>query len=143
MAVRQLESGRHEVENQYARAVRRSGDARAQDAVRAVFRVTDRAWRGIGTLPSSGLELTDAYRSFDAARRFAVDGLRSVEDPECIAGAVLTGAKAPTDCPAYGTRCTPRHPLGAPMVSSEGTCAAFHGAGRTRTASPPTTRSTG
>ncbi|WP_215452782.1 hydrogenase formation protein HypD [Streptomyces sp. ATCC 21386] len=143
MAVRQLEAGRHEVENQYARAVRRSGNTRAQDAVRAVFRVTDRAWRGIGTLPASGLELTDAYRGFDAARRFAVDGPRSVEDPECIAGAVLTGARLPTDCPAYGTRFTPRRPLGAPMVSSEGTCAAFHGAGRARTTSPPTTRSTG
>lgn len=131
MAVRQLESGRFEVENQYVRAVRRSGNTEAQDAVREVFRVTDRAWRGIGALPDSGLELAEKYRKFDAARRFDVGGLCSVEDAECIAGAILTGAKVPTDCTAYGTRCTPRHPLGAPMVSSEGTCAAFYTAGRT------------
>ncbi|CAM5341997.1 hydrogenase formation protein HypD [Streptomyces chartreusis] len=131
MAVRQLESGRFEVENQYVRAVRRSGNTEAQDAVREVFTVTDRSWRGIGALPRSGLELAVKYRRFDAAERFRVGGLCPVEDPECIAGAVLTGAKLPTDCAAYGTRCTPRHPLGAPMVSSEGTCAAFHAAGRT------------
>ncbi|WP_435210426.1 hydrogenase formation protein HypD [Streptomyces sp. bgisy034] len=130
MAVRQLESGRFEVENQYVRAVRRSGNAEARDAVREVFEVTDRAWRGIGALPGSGLELAVKFRRFDAAERFDVGGLCPVEDDECIAGAVLTGAKLPTDCAAYGTRCTPRHPLGAPMVSSEGTCAAFHAAGR-------------
>ncbi|WP_181806644.1 hydrogenase formation protein HypD [Streptomyces shenzhenensis] len=132
MAVRQLESGRYEVANQYARAVRRDGNTDAQDAVRTVFRITDRAWRGIGTLPGSGLELAEPYAGFDAARRFDVGGLSPVEDPECIAGAILTGASVPTDCAAYGTRCTPRHPLGAPMVSSEGTCAAFHAAGRVR-----------
>ncbi|MFE1299269.1 hydrogenase formation protein HypD [Streptomyces sp. NPDC058731] len=131
LAVRQLESGRHEVENQYARAVRRAGNTAAQDAVRRVFEITDRSWRGIGPLPASGLRLTGRYARFDAARRFDVGGLRPAEDAECIAGAVLTGAALPTDCPAYGTRCTPRHPLGAPMVSSEGTCAAFHAAGRT------------
>jgi hydrogenase expression/formation protein HypD len=130
MAVRQLESGRHEVENQYVRAVRRPGNTAAQDLVRRVFRVTDRAWRGLGALPGSGLALTREYAAFDAARRFDVGGVRPVEDPECIAGAILTGARLPTDCAAYGTRCTPRRPLGAPMVSSEGTCAAFHAAGR-------------
>ncbi|MFF5497402.1 hydrogenase formation protein HypD [Streptomyces aquilus] len=135
MAVRQLESGRCEVENQYARAVRRAGNTEAQDAVREVFRVTDRAWRGIGRLPGSGLELTEEYARFDAARRFDVGGLSPVEDPDCIAGSILTGARLPTDCAAYGTRCTPRHPLGAPMVSSEGTCAAFHAAGRVRSTS--------
>ncbi len=137
MAVRQLESGRSEVANQYVRAVRRSGNTEAQDAVREVFQVTDRAWRGIGPLPGSGLELTEKYRGFDAALRFDVGALSPVEDPECIAGAILTGARLPTDCPAYGTRCMPRHPLGAPMVSSEGTCAAFHAAGRIRTRSTP------
>ncbi|MGI3200678.1 hydrogenase formation protein HypD [Streptomyces sp. GLT-R25] len=131
MAVTQLEQGRHEVENQYARAVRHSGNTDAQEAIRRVFRVTDRAWRGIGSLPDSGLQLADAYARFDAARRFDVGSLRPSEDPECIAGAILTGARLPTDCTAYGTRCTPRHPLGAPMVSTEGTCAAFHSAGRT------------
>jgi hydrogenase expression/formation protein HypD len=135
MAVRQLESGRCEVENQYARAVQRVGNTSAQDAVRQVFRVTDRAWRGIGEISDSGLELAEEYQEFDAARRFDVGGLCPVEDPECIAGTILTGARLPTDCAAYGTRCTPRHPLGAPMVSSEGTCAAFHAAGRTPTRS--------
>ncbi|MEV6481861.1 hydrogenase formation protein HypD [Streptomyces sp. NPDC051576] len=140
MTVRQLESGRAEVENQYVRAVRRSGNTAAQDAVREVFHVTDRAWRGIGVLSDSGLELAEKYAEFDAARRFDVGGLRPVEDPACIAGAILTGARLPTDCAAYGTRCTPRHPLGAPMVSSEGTCAAFHAAGRT--SGPASSRST-
>ncbi|MEU3250697.1 hydrogenase formation protein HypD [Streptomyces sp. NPDC006997] len=137
MAVRQLESGRCAVENQYVRAVRRSGNTAARDAVATVFRVTDRAWRGLGELPGSGLELRPPYDRFDAARRFAVDGLHPAEDPECVAGAVLTGATLPTDCPAYGTRCTPRHPLGAPMVSAEGTCAAFHAAGRQREVPSP------
>ncbi|MCQ4205701.1 hydrogenase formation protein HypD [Streptomyces longispororuber] len=142
MAVRQLESGRHSVENQYARAVRRSGNTEAQDAISRVFRVADRAWRGIGTLPASGLELAEPYARFDAAGRFDVTGLHPAEDPECIAGAVLTGAALPTDCTAYGTRCTPRTPLGAPMVSTEGTCAAFHSAGRTRSETPSPTRRT-
>ncbi|WP_369213295.1 hydrogenase formation protein HypD [Streptomyces flavofungini] len=134
MAVTQLEQGRHEVENQYTRAVHRTGNTQAQRALRRVFRLTDRPWRGIGTLPGSGLELTEEYAAFDAARRFDVRAVHSAEDPQCIAGAVLTGARLPTDCSAYGTRCTPRTPLGAPMVSSEGTCAAFHAAGRTRSA---------
>ncbi|GGX69066.1 hydrogenase formation protein HypD [Streptomyces minutiscleroticus] len=134
MAVRQLESGRHEVENQYVRAVHRSGNTAAQDAVNEVFRTTDRAWRGIGRLPGSGLELAGPYARFDAVRRFGTGTPHTAEDPECIAGAVLTGARLPTDCTAYGTRCTPRHPLGAPMVSAEGTCAAFHAAGRTKQA---------
>ncbi|MEU7580132.1 hydrogenase formation protein HypD [Streptomyces sp. NPDC041068] len=134
MAVTQLEEGRHEVENQYARAVRRTGNSAAQDALARVFRIADRAWRGIGTLPASGLELAPEYAEFDAACRFDVSAVHSAEDPDCMAGAVLTGARLPTDCRAYGTRCTPRTPLGAPMVSSEGTCAAFHAAGRTRSA---------
>ncbi|RLU89207.1 hydrogenase formation protein HypD [Streptomyces griseocarneus] len=131
MAVRQLEEGRAEVENQYVRAVRRTGNDEAQTAVARVFRITDRAWRGVGTLPRSGLELRPEFATFDAAKRYAVDTLHSTEHPECIAGGILIGAKLPTDCTAYGTRCTPRHPLGAPMVSAEGTCAAFHAAGRT------------
>jgi hydrogenase expression/formation protein HypD len=97
-----------------------------------VFRVTDRPWRGIGPIPSSGLELAEEYAAFDAARRFDVGRLSTVEHPDCVAGQILTGAKVPTDCAAYGTTCTPRSPLGAPMVSSEGTCAAFYNAGRRR-----------
>jgi hydrogenase expression/formation protein HypD len=132
MAVRQLEHGRFEVENQYARAVRRAGNAPAQQAMRRVFRVTDRPWRGIGPIPSSGLELSEEYAAFDAARRFDVGRLSTVEHSDCVAGEILIGAKVPTDCEAYGTTCTPRSPLGAPMVSSEGTCAAFYNAGRRR-----------
>jgi hydrogenase expression/formation protein HypD len=134
IAVRQLEAGRFEVENQYARAVRRTGNTPAQEALRRVFRVTDRPWRGIGPIPSSGLELSEEYAAFDAARRFDVGSLSTVEHPDCVAGEILTGAKVPTDCAAYGTTCTPRFPLGAPMVSSEGTCAAFYNAGRRRPA---------
>ncbi|WP_030607540.1 hydrogenase formation protein HypD [Streptomyces sclerotialus] len=133
LAVRQLESGRAEVANQYVRAVRRQGNPVARSVVSQVFRVTDRAWRGMGPLPRSGLELTEEYAEFDAARRFDVGRLHATEHPECIAGAILTGARLPTDCTAYGTRCTPRTPLGAPMVSAEGTCAAFHAAGRAPT----------
>jgi hydrogenase expression/formation protein HypD len=130
MAVTQLEQGRAEVTNQYARAVRRAGNTAAQALVARVFRVADRTWRGIGPIPDSGLELAPEFAGFDAARRFAVQAVRTREDPRCIAGDVLRGTKLPTDCAAYGTACTPRTPLGAPMVSSEGTCAAFHNAGR-------------
>jgi hydrogenase expression/formation protein HypD len=134
MTVRQLEHGRAEVENQYVRAVRRSGNTQAQDAIRAVFRITDRSWRGIGTIPASGLTLADEFGDYDAERRFGVGRLTATEHPACIAGEILTGTKVPTECGAYGTLCTPRSPLGAPMVSSEGTCAAFYTAGRRRSA---------
>jgi hydrogenase expression/formation protein HypD len=130
MAVRQLEEGRCEVENQYARAVSRDGNTAARDAVAEVFTVAARDWRGLGPVPASGLALADAYAAFDAERRFDTDGPRAAEDPRCIAGAVLRGTAVPTDCPAYGTDCTPRRPIGAPMVSAEGTCAAYHLAGR-------------
>ncbi|WP_158888147.1 hydrogenase formation protein HypD [Amycolatopsis anabasis] len=130
LAVRQLEAGRAEVENQYARAVRRTGNTAAQDAVRRVFQVTERAWRGIGPIPASGLTLAPEFTSHDAETRFSTGSIRAEENPDCIAGAILQGTKLPTDCAAYGTRCTPRTPLGAPMVSAEGTCAAFHNAGR-------------
>lgn len=139
MAVRQLEEGRAEVENQYARAVRRSGNTTAQDAIRLVFKLTDRTWRGIGAIPSSGLTLADEFASFDAEGRFGTEQVRAAEDPRCIAGLILIGQAVPTDCAAYGTACTPRSPLGAPMVSSEGTCAAFYGAGRTAATSPAST----
>ena len=142
MAVRQLEDGRYEVENQYARAVRRGGNTTAQAAMAEVFRISTRTWRGIGPIPESGLALADAYSGFDAERRFGVDTLTAREHPACIAGDILRGTKLPTDCAAYGTQCTPRRPLGAPMVSSEGTCAAFHAAGRVavRPAAPSTVK---
>lgn len=134
MAVRQLESGRAEVENQYARAVRRCGNTEAQDAIRRVFQVSDRTWRGIGPIPRSGFALAAEFADYDAERRFGVTGLTTAEHPACIAGEILTGGKLPTDCAAYGTACTPSRPLGAPMVSAEGTCAAFYTAGRRRAA---------
>jgi hydrogenase expression/formation protein HypD len=134
MAVRQLETGKATVENQYIRAVHRLGNARAQAAIRRVFSITDRAWRGVGSIPDSGLTLAPEYAEFDAASRFEVDGIETAEHAACIAGAILRGIMLPTDCAAYGSACTPRVPLGAPMVSTEGTCAAFFNAGRRRSA---------
>jgi hydrogenase expression/formation protein HypD len=126
----QLEAGRHEVENQYARLVRRAGNRPAQDAVAEVYEPCDRPWRGLGVLPRSGLRLTPAYRDFDAAERFGVAGLHTAEPAECHSGEVLQGLLRPDECPAFGTRCTPENPLGAPMVSSEGACAAYWKYGR-------------
>jgi hydrogenase expression/formation protein HypD len=130
LAVSALEDGRVGVENQYARAVTREGNRPAQKLLAEVFEVCDRAWRGIGLIPQSGWRLRDEYARFDAERRFALGGLTARESPECIAGAILTGQRKPRDCAAFGTRCTPEHPLGAPMVSSEGACAAYYQYGR-------------
>ncbi len=130
MLARQLEEGRAVVENQYTRSVRREGNVAAQAAVREVFEPTLRAWRGIGDIPHSGLKLTAAYADFDAAVRFrdALSHFGPVggEDPDCRSGLVLQGLLKPPDCPAFATRCTPENPLGAPMVSSEGACAAYY-----------------
>lgn len=131
LLVRQLEAGRCEVENQYTRAVRRAGNRHARDIVSEVYEVCDRAWRGLGTLPRSGLRLAPAYQHFDAERRFEVREIRSTEPPECRAGEVLQGLILPGECACFGTRCTPEKPLGAPMVSSEGACAAYWKYGRT------------
>lgn len=126
MAVAQLESGRAEVENQYSRAVRREGNRSAQQRIAEVFEVSLRKWRGIGEIPASGLRLRERYRAFDADLRFAT-GVNEVSEPsECISGLVLQGLRKPFECPAFGTRCTPERPLGAPMVSSEGACAAYY-----------------
>jgi hydrogenase expression/formation protein HypD len=126
MTVRQLESGRHEVENAYARAVRPDGNQPALALIERVFRVVDRSWRGIGLIGSSGLALREEYAAHDAERIFGVDAVGGVEDPECQAGLVLQGLLKPQQCPAFGTRCTPDTPLGATMVSSEGACAAYY-----------------
>ena len=126
MCVLQLEQGRYEVENQYARSVRRDGNTPAQELVAKVFRVVDRKWRGIGGIPQSGLGLADKYAEFDAEARFGLSGYTAEEDSECISGLIMQGAKKPEECSAYGKRCTPDHPLGAPMVSSEGACAAYY-----------------
>ncbi|MDX1396570.1 MAG: hydrogenase formation protein HypD [Gemmatimonadota bacterium] len=130
MAVRQLEEGRHEVENQYVRSVRREGNRPAQDLVGRVFRTVDRGWRGIGTIPGSGFALREEFADFDAEKRFGLEGIRAEESPECRAGDVLKGQLKPYECPAFGGRCTPENPLGAPMVSSEGACAAYYNFGR-------------
>jgi hydrogenase expression/formation protein HypD len=126
LCVKQLEEGRAEVENQYARAVQRHGNSRAQDLIRQVFRVTARKWRGVGEIPHSGLALQERFARFDAETRFDVTGMAAEEPPECISGLILQGLKKPHECPAFGGRCTPEHPLGATMVSSEGACAAYY-----------------
>jgi hydrogenase expression/formation protein HypD len=132
MAVRQLEEGRHVVENQYVRSVRRDGNRPAQDLVLRVFRLVDRQWRGIGAIPGSGLGLRDEFAAFDAERKFALADIRATESALCRAGDVLRGKIKPFECPAFGSQCTPERPLGAPMVSSEGACAAYYNYGRAR-----------
>ena len=126
MTVQQLESGRAEVENQYARAVRREGNQPAQALIGKVFQVVPRKWRGIGEIPQSGLGLASGYMAFDAAKKFGLSERRVDEPAACIAGLILQGLKKPHECPAFGTQCTPEHPLGATMVSSEGACAAYY-----------------
>jgi hydrogenase expression/formation protein HypD len=126
MCVRQLEEGRAEVENQYTRIVRQEGNRPAQLLVSQVFEVVDRPWRGIGPIPGSGLSLRGEYRDQDAERRFDLTGVGLTPEPaECRSGEVLQGLIKPSECAAFGSRCTPEHPLGATMVSSEGACAAY------------------
>lgn len=124
--VRQLERGEHRVENAYPRAVREAGNPAALRMIEEVFEVTDRAWRGIGVIPDSGWRLSEAFRAYDAEHRFDVGDVRTVESPECRSGEVLQGLIKPHECAAFGTTCTPRTPLGATMVSSEGACAAYY-----------------
>jgi hydrogenase expression/formation protein HypD len=126
LCVQQLEAGRADVENQYARSVRREGNVAAQQLIREVFRVVPRKWRGVGEIAQSGLALSEAYAELDAERRFGVASVRAEEATECISGLILRGVKKPHECPAFGTRCTPERPLGATMVSSEGACAAYY-----------------
>ncbi|MDF3053329.1 MAG: hydrogenase expression/formation protein HypD [Geminicoccaceae bacterium] len=136
LAVRQLEEGRHEVENQYVRSVRREGTPPARNLVAEVFHLVNRQWRGIGEIPASGLGLREEFADFDAEYRFGLESLQVKEPAECRAGDVLRGRIKPHQCPAFGTRCTPEHPLGAPMVSSEGACAAYYQYGRFRQQQP-------
>ncbi|MCG6498861.1 hydrogenase formation protein HypD [Kitasatospora sp. A2-31] len=124
--VKQLERGEHTVENAYARAVRPEGNPAALAVLEDVFEVTDRSWRGIGVIPRSGWQLSPRYREFDAEHRFDVAGIRTREPEQCRAGEVLQGLLKPDQCEAFGTTCTPRTPLGATMVSSEGACAAYY-----------------
>ena len=134
MTVRQLEEHRTEVENQYARAVCRGGNPAARKLLEEVFEVTDRSWRGIGMIPQSGYRLREEFAAHDAERVFDVGGIVAQESPLCIAGAILQGLKKPHACSVFGSRCTPEHPLGAPMVSSEGACAAYYHYGQFRPA---------
>lgn len=126
LAVKQLEEGRAEVENQYARCVRREGNQPAQQLVREVFTIVPRKWRGIGQIAQSGLGLRPEYAEFDAEKRFGLTDYGVEESSTCISGLVLQGMKKPHECPAFGTLCTPEHPLGATMVSTEGACAAYY-----------------
>jgi hydrogenase expression/formation protein HypD len=129
-AVVQLEAGHAELENAYSRAVQPAGNVAAQRMLEEIFEVTDRAWRGIGVIPQSGWRLRKRYRAYDAETRFAVSDIRTVESPICRSGEVLQGLIKPNECGAFGKACTPRMPLGATMVSSEGACAAYYQYGR-------------
>lgn len=124
--IEQLESGRAETTNRYARAVRWEGNQEARKLIREVFRVVDQKWRGIGEIPSSGLALKEEFSDYDAEVRFALSDVDADEPEECLSGLVLQGKVKPNECPAFGGKCTPDHPLGATMVSSEGACAAYY-----------------
>jgi hydrogenase expression/formation protein HypD len=126
MAVQQLENGEYKVENQYARSVQREGNKMAQDTIHKVFEVSDRVWRGIGNIPQSGYEVNERYKEYNARVKFNIDIPFAEENKECISGEIMKGLKKPKQCPNFGTKCKPEHPLGAPMVSSEGACAAYY-----------------
>jgi hydrogenase expression/formation protein HypD len=126
MAVHQLERGEYKVENQYARCVQREGNLLAQGVVHEVFAVSDRNWRGIGKIPQSGFEVNDQYKRYSARVKFNLCESNAEETNGCISGAIMKGLKKPVQCPHFGGNCRPEHPLGAPMVSSEGACAAYY-----------------
>jgi hydrogenase expression/formation protein HypD len=126
MVIRQLEKGEYQLENQYSRVVRPEGNPEARKVLEQIFEVHDREWRGIGTIPHSGYELREEFAAFDANQKFDVAIEKVPESAECIAGLVLKGIKKPHECPQFGKKCTPQNPLGAPMVSSEGACAAYY-----------------
>ena len=126
MLVAQLEEGRAEVENQYSRSVSYEGNLAAQRVMGEVFEVSDRKWRGIGEIEASGYRLREEYAAFDAERVFGLEEVSAEEPKECISALVLQGLRKPMDCPAFGVRCTPMTPMGAPMVSAEGACAAYY-----------------
>ncbi len=126
MAVQQLEKGEYKLENQYTRYVQREGNRMAIQTMEQVFEVSDRMWRGIGTIPQSGYEVNDRYKQYNARVKFRIDIPTALENPSCISGDIMKGLKKPFQCPNFGTHCKPEHPLGAPMVSSEGACAAYY-----------------
>jgi hydrogenase expression/formation protein HypD len=126
MVVKQLESGEHKLENQYSRVVKTEGNANAKALIDRVFKITDRAWRGIGNIAESGYEVRSSLDQFNANKKFNIYIEEVNENARCIAGQVLKGIKKPHECPEFGKNCTPLNPLGAPMVSSEGACAAYY-----------------
>lgn len=126
MAVKQLEKGEYKIENQYARSVQREGNKMAQQTIQKVFAVSDRVWRGLGSIPQSGYEVNDRYKQYNARLKFNIDIPFAEENKECISGDIMKGLKKPKQCPNFGNKCKPEHPLGAPMVSSEGACAAYY-----------------
>jgi hydrogenase expression/formation protein HypD len=126
MAVTQLENGIATVENQYARVVQNHGNPSAQKTMQTVFNVVDRDWRGIGMIPSSGYAVSSDFNAFDARKKFEFTESIIKDNTECIAGVIMKGLKKPMDCPHFSKACTPEHPMGAPMVSSEGACAAYY-----------------
>ncbi|MGZ3766613.1 MAG: hydrogenase formation protein HypD, partial [Mucilaginibacter sp.] len=125
-AVKQLEKGEYKLENQYTRIVEAAGNSSAMKAIDEIFEVTNREWRGIGEIASSGYGVKDAYSAYDAMKKFKFDMAESHEDPTCMSGDIMKGKIKPNQCPNFGTKCTPVQPLGAPMVSSEGACAAYY-----------------
>ncbi|CAI8183973.1 MAG: Hydrogenase expression/formation protein HypD [Flavobacteriaceae bacterium] len=126
MVVKQLELGTHEVENQYSRIVREEGNKEAKAIIEQVFEVSDQVWRGIGEIPSSGYQIQDKFKAYDAVKKFGISVDAPEEKTECISGEIMKGLKKPSQCPHFGKKCTPENPLGAPMVSSEGACAAYY-----------------
>ncbi len=126
MAVNQLEKGIYTVENQYARVVKEEGNKAARAVIYQVFEIGDREWRGIGEIPNSGYKLKKEFKDFDAELKFGISHIQVPENPDCIAGKILKGIKKPHQCSQFGKKCTPYNPLGAPMVSSEGACAAYY-----------------
>jgi hydrogenase expression/formation protein HypD len=126
MAVLQLENGEWKLENQYARAVLKDGNRLAKESIEEVFTTTDRIWRGIGSIPQSGYEVNERYKKYNARLKFKLDLPFVDENKECISGDIMKGLKKPIQCPHFGFRCKPEHPVGAPMVSSEGACAAYY-----------------
>ncbi len=126
MVVTQLELGEATVQNQYARVVQREGNKLAQETIQQVFHISDRSWRGIGSIPASGYEVNESYKQYNARKKFGLEVKDVPENSTCISGAIMKGLKKPFQCPNFGTKCKPEHPLGAPMVSSEGACAAYY-----------------
>jgi len=126
LLVKQLETNQHSLDNAYKRVVRKEGTPVAKNIIQKVFEISDRDWRGIGTIPLSGYKLKREFVKFDAQKKFKIQIEQVNESDECIAGSILKGRKKPIECPQFGKNCSPEHPLGAPMVSSEGACAAYY-----------------